>query len=83
MGVNITTKYFEGPITLSSRIETNLFNKINCLIKNITKRCMYQTFSNMGRNISNINMEFDYILHRQAESNYVLGCVKKNVAEKL
>ena len=28
-------------------------------------------------------MEFDYILHGQAESNNVLGCVKKNVAEKL
>ena len=42
-----------------------------------------QTFSNMGRNISHNNMEFDYILHRQAESNYVLGCVKKNVAGKL
>ena len=55
----------------------------NCLIRNISKRCMYQTFSNMGRNISHINMEFDYILHRQAESNYVLSCVKKNVAEKL
>ena len=49
----------------------------NCLIRNISKRCMYQTFSNMGRNISHINMEFDYILHRQAESNYVLGCVKR------
>ena len=41
----------------------------NCLIRNVSKCCMYQTFSNMGRNISHINMEFDYILHRQSETD--------------